>query len=369
MKLKSVTARGTFNLVVISAVIYLQCQCCNAKPLLKGKKPHSKEVNSLPGEHLELGPEAEDLHPPDHIAGLKIERDGHVNKDFHQEVVMGNVKMHPDDPEVEQTQKLTDIFHRMDTDDDNFITLEELETWIKDKVEEHMDEAVEQNNEIFLAIDSDKDGALTWSEYHQHFLVHKGGVNEKYAKLHQQIHNGKQEHNDDLDYKYRDEISQDNFRWTEADEDHDKKLSSHEFLGFRHPEHSKVMLESMVRDILASLDSNKDGQLTAEEFAMLPPGEVDEKWQEQDRAFQQEREKEFHEHIDIDHNGVASFDELMAYTDPRNSLHAKNEAFNLLQFADRDHDGRLSLAEMLDMRDLFLGSNVANPAQSFHDEF
>lgn len=42
--------------------------------------------------------------------------------------------------------------------------------------------------------------------------------------------------------------------WHEADRDpKDGQLSQHEFLAFRHPEHSEVMLNEMVKDILRSL--------------------------------------------------------------------------------------------------------------------
>ena len=43
-------------------------------------------------------------------------------------------------------------------DKDSFISLPELEEWIMQKVQEHFDEAREENEKIFHALDMDKNG-------------------------------------------------------------------------------------------------------------------------------------------------------------------------------------------------------------------
>lgn len=55
--------------------------------------------------------------------------------------------------------------------------------------------------------------------------------------------------------------------------------------------------------------------------------------------------------------------------DPDNTNHAQLEAGNLIQLADDDHDGRLSIQEVLDNSELFFGSKVVNAGGNFHDEF
>lgn len=57
------------------------------------------------------------------------------------------------------------------------------------------------------------------------------------------------------------------------------------------------------------------------------------------------------------------------YIDPRNPRHAKEESETLMTLADTDHDGKLSLPEVLAKMDLFLGSKMIDTARSFHDEF
>jgi hypothetical protein len=57
------------------------------------------------------------------------------------------------------------------------------------------------------------------------------------------------------------------------------------------------------------------------------------------------------------------------YCDPKNPRHAREEAKMLLMLSDTNHDGSLSMREMFDKMDLFLGSKMVDTARSFHDEF
>lgn len=57
------------------------------------------------------------------------------------------------------------------------------------------------------------------------------------------------------------------------------------------------------------------------------------------------------------------------YIDPINPRHAREEAETLIALADVNHDGVLSLVEVINKMDLFLGSKMVDTAKSFHDEF
>jgi hypothetical protein len=57
------------------------------------------------------------------------------------------------------------------------------------------------------------------------------------------------------------------------------------------------------------------------------------------------------------------------YIDPKNPRHAREEAETLLMLSDTNHDGSLSLQEIFNKIDLFLGSKMVDTARSFHDEF
>jgi len=60
---------------------------------------------------------------------------------------------------------------------------------------------------------------------------------------------------------------------------------------------------------------------------------------------------------------------LQLYVDPHNENHAHLEADNLIQLADLNSDGKLSIDEVLDNAELFLGSKMVDTGRNFHDEF
>lgn len=57
------------------------------------------------------------------------------------------------------------------------------------------------------------------------------------------------------------------------------------------------------------------------------------------------------------------------YVHPLSSAHAQREALALIELADIDSDGRLSLQEVLNNPELFLSSEAVRVARKFHDEF
>ncbi|CAH1803211.1 unnamed protein product, partial [Owenia fusiformis] len=127
----------------------------------------------------------EDLNPPDHLDAVRMEQDGHLNKDWRKEVFLGEHEDFDQSTREEQDQKLKMVFYRVDTDKDAHISYTEMETWIQSKVKEHFDEAAEENNRIFKALDTNKDGFVSWTEYCIQFLVAHGydqKTSEKYME-------------------------------------------------------------------------------------------------------------------------------------------------------------------------------------------
>ncbi|MBN3276112.1 CAB45 protein, partial [Polyodon spathula] len=132
----------------------------------KDKSPNSKEEN--------------EILPPDHLNGLKMEMDGHLNKDFHQEVFLGkDLEEFEEDSEPRKNRKkLKDIFSKVDINKDKSVSAKEMQRWIMEKTEEHFQEAVKENKLNFRAVDPDGDGHVAWDEYRIKFLASKG-FNEK----------------------------------------------------------------------------------------------------------------------------------------------------------------------------------------------
>ncbi len=63
----------------------------------------------LPKEHKGLN--LDDLQP-DHLDAVKLEQDGHLNRDYKKEIFLGNHEEIEKGTEEEMEKKLKDIFHR-----------------------------------------------------------------------------------------------------------------------------------------------------------------------------------------------------------------------------------------------------------------
>ncbi|CAN7986792.1 unnamed protein product [Ixodes hexagonus] len=164
----------------------------------------------------------------------------------------------------------------------------------------------------------------------------------------------------------KEKILLDKANWFEAANSDPEALNIDEFLTFRHPEHSHVSLLKMVNDIISNLDENGDEHLSEEEFAQLTPDETNRQNKEE---WKKERILEFRQSIDQNGDGKASRQELLMYNDPENPVHARSEARELVAQADTNGDNKLSLDEVLDKKDIFLGSKMVNTARNIHDEF
>ncbi|XP_046396322.1 45 kDa calcium-binding protein-like isoform X3 [Ischnura elegans] len=227
-------------------------------------------------------------------------------------------------PDVEGEEKdpkitLEDVFSRADTDGDGLLSVAELTEWIGGKIKDHLDHALKENFGLFAAIDNNpRNGVITWDEYHSYFLKGKG-LSDDYAHKHDKRHKG---------------LSR-----AIKDRDGDGQLTETEYSRFVWDEGAE---EEAIED-----RNRREGEVQREE----------------------ERRKEFREQVDADKSGHADRRELLKYIDPSNPRHAREEAETLMVLSDADHDGHLSLREVLNKMDLFLGSKMVDAARSFHDEF
>ncbi|XP_063965494.1 45 kDa calcium-binding protein-like [Lytechinus pictus] len=360
----SITLKWPLPSLIVCAIILANMTLdCLALPAVlrdsgKLKMDGNKSGNEI--DNQELNPE---LFPNNHIDAVKMERNGALNKEFQQELFWGPAHEEMNDVQEEEgRQRLNEIFKLADKDGDNYLTHDELTAWIEEKTAEHYSEAVSSSRQGFPSVDTNKDGFLQWDEYREQFFRYRG-IDEMQLKAYRE---GKVSIGETLeeDYAmYRD-------RWDRADEDNDNALSIEEFLAFLHPEHCKSMVSMLVEEVLHDLNKNLDQALNLREFLALPDDEqydVDKIAEKEEWV--RERKKEFEENIDLDGDGIADFEELSKYMDPRNKQHAESEARHLMGVADSDGDGKLSAREVNNSYFVFLGSKVYNYARNVHDEF
>lgn len=295
-----------------------------------------------------------DLHPPDHLEALKMERDGHLNKNYRKEILLGREV----EEELQDEAILKRVFRNADINNNGLLSHYELEKWIAAKIKEHFLKAVKDNFWIFSTLDKDRNGRVSWDEYHVNFMIEQG-YDEKFAKNHSKSHKK-------LNRKVLEKILLDKAAWSEAANSDPDALNIDEFLTFRHPEHSHVSLLNMVNDIINNLDSDGDEMLTEEEFMSMP---MEETSKISEKEWKEQRRKEFREVIDMNRDGKVNRQELLMYNDPENPVLAKREARELISLADLNGDGKLSIKEILSKKDIFMGSKMIDTAKSFHDEF
>lgn len=304
------------------------------------------------------------LVPPDHLDAVRLEQDGHINKDFHKEAFLGNHEEIDDDPAPVAESKLKEIFSKVDVDGNGMMDVSEMKTWILKKINEHFEESLKENSHIFSHLDPDKKGFIEWKEYYRHFLLAKGyeaALAAKHIEDYDAI---------DMKEDERESLVRYKFRWSDADQNSNNKLTEEEFLAFRHPEQSKITMQNMLETILNGLDMDHDGKLTEEEFSALPPGEVEgEEQKEMDLKWQEERRQEFRNVIDRNGDKMADKVELVAYVDPRNPEQARTEAENLVSMLDENKDRLVSLEEMMINKDIFISSKCVDVKRVLHDEF
>jgi len=314
-------------------------------------------------------PLPEDLALEDgaHRDGLRLEPGGQLNKKVHAEMFLGGLHEEFLSKSLDQAKwTLKEIVKKVDLDQNGLLTASEMESWLQAKINEHIEEAKNDTDRIFKHLDPDHDGRVDWKDFYMHFLLSRG-YDERKSRSHVRDYDDGVK----LSQEDKDAIVVYKFRWTDADTSPvDNKLDVTEFMSFRHPEHNGKTLESMTRNIFKSLDSNRDGDISEDEFAALPPGEVEnEEFAAMDRKYQEERKQEFRKYVDADNDGKANLRELRQYLDPTGPGAAALEAKRLLEMMDDDRDGTLSMKEINIHAETFKTSQLMNYAANLHDEF
>ncbi|CAJ0608623.1 unnamed protein product [Cylicocyclus nassatus] len=310
-----------------------------------GARTEAENVINLPPN------ESETFKRPIHLDGVQLERDGELNKEFRQEVLLGG------DPKDSQELKemVRKMFEASDVDKDGFLTLEELEGRIVNNTRAHLEEGVEEAKTHFDIVDMNGDGKVSWNEYEPHYLS-KESQNDGHD--HKNVVD-----NDDLSLAGPERASFDR-----ADKNADGYLDPEEWLRFFHPEHNNDSLMDMARDILKLYDLNGDGVVKREEFAAPHPAERKNPKDKKSKQRMLEREAEFDKQVDTNGDGIATLEELFEYINPRNAKSLASEARELLESIDSNGDHKLSLQELLDRDRLIEYSPLISVAEILHDD-
>ncbi|MCP9266328.1 Calumenin-A [Dirofilaria immitis] len=156
-------------------------------------------------------------------------------------------------------------------------------------------------------------------------------------------------------------ISWKDYVWKKADYDLDEMMDRTEYGCFMHPEDCDHMRDVVVQETLEDIDKNKDGYVDLDEYIgdMYRPEDYPELNGKEPEWVASEREM-FKEHRDKNGDGKLDQDEMRDWIMPIGFDHADAEAKHLIGIADEDRDGKLSLKEILDHYDTFVGSQATD---------
>lgn len=273
--------------------------------------------------------------------------------DYDSEAFLGTeeVKSFRDLSPEETKERLGKLCAKVDADKDGFITEEELEKWIVFTQQRYIREDAEKQ---FSTHDKDKDGKIHWDEYRK----------ETYGFLDDP--SVEQEQPDGFSYQQM--IVRDKRRWETADKDGDKACTMEEFQAFLHPEEFEHMKDIVTKETLEDIDKNKDGFVDLNEYIgdmfNAEDGGEEPEWVETER-------QQFKEHRDENKDGKLDLNEVKKWILPDDYSHSVAEAKHLVQQADDDKDDKLTVEEIINHHETFVGSQLTDWGEALarHDEF
>lgn len=280
------------------------------------------------------------------------------------------------------TKRLEEIFPVIDLDQNGIVSREELRIWHYAQARNHSENRAEHE---FDVTDNDHDGFVTLKEYlEDDFDVDVTG-------------NGTEK-----------EMKEYNVRWIRnarkvfelTDTDKDGKLNRTEFFYFIHPEEGKRGSEigkHLVAETIRDHDTNMDEKLNFTEFYESLFHQVDEVEEEPvgsddktnsneegsnnndayDESVMRVRALALFARLDKDKDGLVTSHELHAdeasykKLHPTNDDHARDQSGSLVDDADENKDGGLSLVEILKNKMMFYSTAMTSEDDyhDYHDEF
>ncbi|VDL72320.1 unnamed protein product [Nippostrongylus brasiliensis] len=230
----------------------------------------------------------------------------------------------------ESKKRLRVLANKMDTNNDGFIDDAELTNWVRNSMVSLDNEEV---NDRIGEMDRNNDKLVSWEEYMLDAFP------DRSLK--------------DLDADDRKLMEEDEMYFKVADQDGDGKLNIAELAAFLNPENYKHMHKVLVDVTMREKDVNKDGAIDLKEFLGEMADNEHSDWHSVEK-------NKFMSEYDLDGDGVLRGEEVRRWLIPDVDEVAKQESNHLINGADSDKDGKLSIEEVVDAYNLFVGSEATN---------
>ncbi|CAG2058959.1 unnamed protein product [Timema podura] len=206
----------------------------------------------------------------------------------------------------------------------------------------------EESQDRFEDADENQDGVVTWGEY----------VADTYGIRGSEEEDDEPEFGEDAEDKL---ISDDRIMFHAADGNNDGLLDKLEFVKFTHPEEHPEMLPVILEQTLAEKDLDQDGSISFQEYIGQREG------RQHDKEWLVTEKDKFDQELDKDSDGKLNSAEILSWVVPSNDEIAQEEVDHLFASSDDDHNNVLSLNEVLDHHDIFVGSEATDYGDHLHN--
>ncbi|GCC34392.1 hypothetical protein chiPu_0012865 [Chiloscyllium punctatum] len=241
----------------------------------------------------------------------------------------------------ESVENLRKIVERIDANQDQFVTTEELKAWIIRVQKRYIYENVAK---VWRDYDLNKDNKISWEEYKKATYGYYLDNPEEFLDAADQL-------------SFKKVLPRDERRFKAADIDGDMVATREEFTAFLHPEEFEHMKEIVIYETLEDIDKNEDGFVDEDEYIAdmyaQEEGVPEPEWVKTER-------EQFSDFRDINKDGKMDKSEIKHWILPEDYDHAQAEARHLVYESDKNGDKRLSKQEILDNWNMFVGSQATN---------
>ncbi|XP_054889999.1 reticulocalbin-2 isoform X2 [Poeciliopsis prolifica] len=206
---------------------------------------------------------------------------------------------------TEQRKKMMAVVEKIDANEDNLLSAEEITLWIQQVYKQY---ALEDARERFTQFDTNIDDVVTWEEYSS--LAHEELVTFDDDTI---LEDPEQE-------SLRQLLLKEKRRFYFADMDGTPGLNVTEFLAFSHTFEVDYMADFAIEDVLNEYDADKDGFITLTEFIgnVRNEGESPTHWEIEESV-------RFKDLYDQDQNGKLDRDEQLRWVAPNSYGSAREE--------------------------------------------
>ncbi|RMX45269.1 hypothetical protein pdam_00000854 [Pocillopora damicornis] len=281
-------------------------------------------------------------------------------------------------PVDEVMEKLSELFPKIDVDNDKKISIPELYGWIEQHMKKHV---LRQADLKMQDMDSNNDGKISWEEYRETQYPSSTekvpGEKINNLRLNRTCSGGPEFHSHGFEQvfvvsieglkekglgEFKILVSREKKRFDFADTDNDKVLSREELSFLLHPEESKRMTSYFVEESLDIFDTDKDGKISVDEY-------LGDEVNRLSKSKLDVLKKSFNKELDLNKDGFLDRNEIREWIFP--GAHEDPilvEAKHLMKAGDDDKDTFLTEDELIKHYDIFAGSRVTSYGDLLKDE-